>query len=187
MFTTNFGASTSSNFTMIGSDLHAGIEFVNHECLDFPQCIREHEGELAVVGSEYMVPNECQVMNVENNCPAHCSTKRYNSKIMSNNNSSNDLAYHEICGDEFHVIVAKEERRGLVDGGSLSPSISPYSTFQPSPSCQSSPSSSRQLPREEINSITQYKAVQVRESPTEDPASHQSPGRSSQVHATLWK
>ena len=132
MFTTNFRASTSSNFTMIGSDLHAGIEFVNHECLDFPQCIREHEGELAVVGSEYMVPNECQVMNVENNCPAHCSTKRYNSKIMSNNNSSNDLAYREICGDEFHVLVAKKEGRGLVDGDNLCQSISPYSIFQPS-------------------------------------------------------
>ena len=108
-----------------------------------------------------------------------------NSKSVSNNNSSNDLAYHEICGDEFHVIVAKEERRGLVDGGNLSPSISPYSTFQPSPSYQSSSSSSRQLPRKEIDSIAQYKAVQVRESPTEDPASHQSPGRSSEVHATL--
>ena len=36
MFTTNFGASTSGSFTMIGSDLHAGIDFVNHECLDFP-------------------------------------------------------------------------------------------------------------------------------------------------------
>ena len=23
-----------------------------------PECIREHEGELTVVGSEYMVPNE---------------------------------------------------------------------------------------------------------------------------------
>ena len=36
MFTTNLRASTSSSFTMIGSDLHAGIDFVNHECLDFP-------------------------------------------------------------------------------------------------------------------------------------------------------
>ena len=36
ILTTNFGASTSSSFTMIGSDLHAGIDFVNHECLDFP-------------------------------------------------------------------------------------------------------------------------------------------------------
>ena len=100
-------------------------------------------------------------MDMEDNYPAHCSIKHHNSKIMSNNNSSNDLAYHEICGDEFHVIVAKEERRGLVDGGNLSPSISPYSTFQPSPSYQSSSSSSRQLPRKEIDSIAQYKAVQV--------------------------
>ena len=76
MFTTNFGASTSGSFTMIGSDLHACNDFVNHQCLDFPECIREHEGELAVVGSEYMVPNECQVMDMEDNCPAHCSIKQ---------------------------------------------------------------------------------------------------------------
>ena len=58
MLTTNVSASTSGSFTMIGSDLHAGIDFVSHECLDFPECICEHEGELTVAGSEYMVPNE---------------------------------------------------------------------------------------------------------------------------------
>ena len=81
MLTTNVNASTSGSFTMIGSDLHAGIDFVNHECLDFPECIREHEGELTVVGSEYMVPNEWQVVDMEDNCPVHCSTNITTAKL----------------------------------------------------------------------------------------------------------
>ena len=71
-------------------------------------------------------------MDMEDNYPANCSIKHHTSKIMSNNNSSNDLAYREICGDEFHVLVAKKEGRGLVDGDNLCQSISPYSIFQPS-------------------------------------------------------
>ena len=58
MLTTNVSTSTSGSFTMIGSDLHACNDFVNHQCLDFPKCIREQEGEITVVGSKYMVPNE---------------------------------------------------------------------------------------------------------------------------------